>query len=90
MPNTGRRLCRIAQARGLVVTVCVCDQICFGLRVTLQQRQNQVLQTIAAVLIIMWLLGMATSYTLSGLIHILLILAVVSILVQLVQGRRVV
>ena len=48
------------------------------------------LQTIAAVLIIMWLLGMATSYTLSGLIHILLILAVVSILVQLVQGRRVV
>jgi len=49
-----------------------------------------VLQTIAAVLIIMWLLGMATSYTLSGLIHILLILAVVSILVQLVQGRRVV
>jgi len=49
-----------------------------------------VLQTIAAVLIIMWLLGMVTSYTMSGFIHILLILAVVSILVQLVQGRRVV
>ena len=48
------------------------------------------LQTIAAVLIIMWLLGMVTSYTMSGFIHILLILAVVSILVQLVQGRRVV
>jgi hypothetical protein len=52
--------------------------------------KNQVLQTIAAVLIIMWLLGMVTSYTMSGFIHILLILAVVSILVGLVQGRRIV
>jgi hypothetical protein len=49
-----------------------------------------VLQTIAALLIIMWLLGMVTSYTMSGFIHILLILAVVSILFRLIQGRRLV
>jgi len=49
-----------------------------------------VLQTIAAVLIIMWLLGMVTAYTMSGFIHILLILAVVSILVRVIQGRRLV
>lgn len=48
------------------------------------------LQTIAALLIIMWLLGMVTSYTMSGFIHILLILAVVSILFRLIQGRRLV
>lgn len=48
------------------------------------------LQTIAAVLIIMWLLGMVTAYTMSGFIHILLILAVVSILVRVIQGRRLV
>ena len=48
------------------------------------------LQTIAVVLIVMWLLGMVTSYTLSGFIHILLVLAVVSILIRLIQGSPVV
>ncbi len=48
------------------------------------------LQTIAVILIILWLLGFVTSYTMGGFIHILLVLAVVAILVRLVQGRRVV
>ena len=48
------------------------------------------LQTIAVVLIILWLLGFVTSYTMGGFIHILLVLAVIAILVRLVQGRRVV
>jgi hypothetical protein len=47
------------------------------------------LQTIAIVLIILWLLGFVTSYTMGGFIHILLVIAVVMILVRLVQGRRV-
>jgi hypothetical protein len=42
------------------------------------------------VLIILWILGMVTSYTLGGFIHILLVLAVVSVLISLIQGRRVV
>ncbi len=46
------------------------------------------LYTIAVVLIIMWLLGLVTSYTMGGFIHILLVIAVVSILVNLISGRR--
>jgi hypothetical protein len=45
------------------------------------------LWTIAVVLLILWLLGMVTSYTLSGFIHILLVLAVIAVLVRLIQGR---
>ena len=46
------------------------------------------LQTIAVVLIVMWLLGMVTSYTLGGFIHILLVLAVVTVLLRVIAGRR--
>jgi hypothetical protein len=45
------------------------------------------LWTIFVVLMIMWLLGMATSYTLGGFIHILLILAIASVLIRVIQGR---
>jgi hypothetical protein len=47
------------------------------------------LMTIATILIILWLLGMVTAYTMGGLIHILLVIAVVVILVRVIQGRRV-
>jgi hypothetical protein len=47
------------------------------------------LWTIAVVLIILWLLGLVSSYTMGGFIHILLIVAIVIILVRLIQGRRV-
>jgi len=43
--------------------------------------------TIAALLVILWLLGMVSSYTLGGFIHILLILAIVAVLVRIIQGR---
>jgi hypothetical protein len=46
------------------------------------------LQTIAIVLILLWLLGFVTSYTIGGFIHILLVIAVVMILIRLIQGRR--
>jgi Family of unknown function (DUF5670) len=45
------------------------------------------LWTIAVLLLILWLLGMVSSYTLGGFIHILLILAVVAILIRIIQGR---
>ena len=48
------------------------------------------LGTIAIVLIVMWLLGLVTSYTMGGFIHILLVLAVVSVLIHLIQGRRII
>jgi len=46
------------------------------------------LGTIAVILIILWLLGFVTSYTMGGFIHILLVIAVVMILIRLIQGRR--
>ena len=48
------------------------------------------LWTIAVVLIVMWALGMVTSYTVGGFIHILLVLAVAAVLIRLIQGRSVV
>ena len=47
------------------------------------------LETIAIVLVLLWLLGMVSSYTVGGFIHLLLVLAVIAILVRLVQGRSV-
>ncbi len=46
------------------------------------------LWTITIILFVLWLLGMVSSYTLGGWIHVLLVLAVVSVLVRLIQGRR--
>jgi len=46
------------------------------------------LYTVAVVLVILWLLGLMTSYTLGGLIHILLVIALISILLQVISGRR--
>jgi uncharacterized protein DUF5670 len=46
------------------------------------------LWTIFVILFILWLLGMVTSYTLGGFIHILLILALVSVVIQLISGRQ--
>ncbi len=45
------------------------------------------LWTIAVVLLVLWLLGMVSSYTLGGFIHILLVLAVIMILIRVIQGR---
>jgi hypothetical protein len=47
------------------------------------------LWTIVAILIVLWLLGLVSSYTLGGLIHILLVIAIVVILIRVIQGRRV-
>ena len=46
------------------------------------------LYTLAVVLIILWLLGMVSSYTLGGFIHILLVIALVVVLLRVIQGRR--
>jgi hypothetical protein len=46
------------------------------------------LYTLIVVLLVLWLLGLVTSYTLGGLIHILLVIAVVVLILQLVSGRR--
>jgi hypothetical protein len=47
-----------------------------------------VLTTLVIVLVILWLLGMGTSYTLGGLIHLLLVVAIIVILLRVIQGRN--
>ncbi len=46
------------------------------------------LYTIAVVLLILWLLGLVTSYTLGGFIHVLLVIAIVVVLLRVISGRR--
>ena len=48
------------------------------------------LETIIVILLIMWLLGMLTSVTIGGLIHVLLVIAIIMVLVRVIQGRPVV
>jgi hypothetical protein len=52
--------------------------------------EEAMLWTIFVILLVLWLLGLVTSYTVGGFIHILLVLAVIVLLIRLVQGRRVV
>ncbi|MDY0233776.1 MAG: lmo0937 family membrane protein [Sulfurimonas sp.] len=47
------------------------------------------LETIAIILVILWLLGLVSSYTLGGFIHILLVIALIVIVLRVIQGRRV-
>jgi hypothetical protein len=54
------------------------------------RQEDNMLWTIAVILLILWALGLVTSYTLGGFIHILIVAAVVLVLVRLIQGRRVV
>jgi Family of unknown function (DUF5670) len=57
---------------------------------TLKQRRVEMdlLWTLAILLLILWLLGLVSSYTLGGFIHILLVLAIVVVLIRVIQGRR--
>jgi hypothetical protein len=52
------------------------------------EKEFIVLTTLLVVLIVLWLLGMGTSYTLGGLIHILLVIAIIVVLVRVIQGRN--
>ena len=47
------------------------------------------LETIAIILIVLWLLGLVSSYTMGGLIHLLLVIAIVVILIRVIQRRRI-
>jgi len=52
------------------------------------QKKNSMLYTIAIVLLVLWLLGLVTSSTMGGFIHVLLVIAVVMVLVNLISGRK--
>ena len=52
------------------------------------ERKIIVLETLIVVLLVLWLLGLVTSYTLGGFIHILLVIAIVVVLIRIIQGRN--
>jgi hypothetical protein len=52
------------------------------------RKEGRMFWTIAVVLIALWMLGLVTSYTMGGFIHILIVVAVVAVLVRIIQGRR--
>ena len=54
----------------------------------LRLKEEQMLETIAIVLVVLWLLGLVSSYTMGGLIHALLVIALVVIVIRVLQGRR--
>jgi hypothetical protein len=53
-----------------------------------QTERNLMLWTIFVILLVLWLLGLVSSYTLGGFIHILLVIAIVVLIINLIQGRR--
>jgi hypothetical protein len=57
---------------------------------TEHRKEDLMLWTIAVVLLILWFLGLVTAHALGGYIHILLFLAIASVLIRLIQGRRVI
>jgi hypothetical protein len=52
------------------------------------EREILVLSTVIVVLLVLWLLGVVTSYTLGGLIHVLLVVAIIVVLLRIIQGRN--
>jgi uncharacterized membrane protein YtjA (UPF0391 family) len=52
------------------------------------RKANLMLYTLAVVLLVLWLLGLVTSYTLGGVLHVLLVIAIILFVVGLLQGRR--
>jgi hypothetical protein len=59
-----------------------------GCRMVSEPEEATMLWTIFVILLVLWLLGVVTSYTLGGFIHVLLVVAVVLAIMQLLQGRR--
>ena len=65
------------------------SNLAVALRVALRiERKIIMLETLIVVLLALWLLGLLTSYTLGGLIHILLVIAIVVVLIRVIQGRN--
>ncbi|ABW68121.1 hypothetical protein Dole_2317 [Desulfosudis oleivorans Hxd3] len=54
------------------------------------RKEDLMLWTVAVILLILWLLGFVSSYTMGGFIHLLLVVAVIVVLVRVIQGRRVI
>lgn len=52
-------------------------------------KENYMLWTVAVILIVLWVLGLVSSYTMGGFIHVLLVIAIIVVLLNVIQGRRI-
>src|SRR4030095_12034538 len=82
-----RPLIAVRSAAGVTPHVGVCAQ---ALRVSRPVARRAMLWTLFVVLLVLWFVGVVSSYTLGGFIHLLLVSALIAVVLQLVQGRRVV
>jgi predicted phage tail protein len=64
-------------------------EVCVGSRLLQEEGVLTMLYGLAVVLFVLWLVAMGASYTLGGVIHVLLVLALISVLVKVIQGRAV-
>ncbi len=81
-----RRLCTLASRQRVAAAL---GSLLSGPLCTGYWRVKVMLETIAVVLLVLWAVGLVSSYTMGGFIHILLVVAVVLIAVRLIQGRRI-
>lgn len=54
------------------------------------KKEHSMLWTVAMILLVLWVLGLVTGYTLSGFIHILIVIALIAVLIRVISGRRVI
>jgi uncharacterized membrane protein YtjA (UPF0391 family) len=73
---------RLSGPKGIMAATCAVDCVAAP-----TERKATMLYTIAVVLLVLWLLGLVTSTTMGGLIHVLLVIAVIVVLVRLLSGR---
>jgi hypothetical protein len=71
----------------LQINVNITPRIFFTFCLTIR-KEKTMLYTVAVVLLILWLLGLVTSYTLGGFIHILLVVAIIVVLLRVISGRK--
>ena len=60
-----------------------------GVRKLTQEKEDPMLWTISVILLVLWVLGLVSDYTMGGFIHILLVIAIVVVLVRIIQGRKI-
>ncbi len=60
-----------------------------GVRNLTQEKEYPMLWTISVVLLVLWVLGLVSDYTMGGFIHVLLVIAIVVVLVRIIQGRKI-
>ena len=77
------------QEKWSILSVAVWRPVGFAADLHNIQRKEEMLELVSVIFVVLWILGLVTSYTMGGFIHILLVIAVVLVLVRIIRGRRI-